>query len=587
MALTTPADQPVPTAPARPRDLSPQQLGFTRQRPVPWLKPQLLANTAVRAGLAQMFGAYLDKRELQGALGSEVYQHEADGDLWLDYVADLGDGFDATYSVAWLLAQHRLTLADPEGGQHVLPRGQVLVMGGDEVYPTADWRQYEDRAKGPYRAALPEKGDNPPTLYALPGNHDWYDGLTAFIRLFGKSEPFGGWQTRQTRSYFALQLPRRWWLFAIDAQFDAYLDEPQLAYFYKAAEKLEPGDRVIVCPPRPTWVYASEAPHEYDTVDYFVRKVITPTGATVPLLISGDAHHYARYQASAIPVPAAGGEPISVGPDTTARQLITCGGGGAYLAATHELPEAIDVPPKDSLVRNPSPTRRFDLTSRYPSAAQSRRFSWGVFFRLPARNPGFGALLAVAHTMLLAAYVSAGPAGGGVPWFTVSALVLSAVFLASGVGFASVDRKGEVAPRHIAVGLLHGLAHLALGWLGAWLWTRMGIPALPMPIRLGVAVLVYAPIIGVVATELVCLYLIISNRFRVNVNELFAGQGIEDTKSFVRMRIARDGSLTLYPVALDRACHDWRAAPEDAEDAPWIAPVDGLQARLIEPPIHV
>src|SRR6266545_5688626 len=149
MALTTPADQPVPTAPARPRDLSPQQLGFTRQRPVPWLKPQLLANTAVRAGLAQMFGAYLDKRELQGALGSAVYQHEADGDLWLDYVADLGDGFDATYSVAWLLAQHRLTLADPEGGQHVLPRGQVLVMGGDEVYPTADWRQYEDRAKGP------------------------------------------------------------------------------------------------------------------------------------------------------------------------------------------------------------------------------------------------------------------------------------------------------------------------------------------------------------------------------------------------------------------------------------------------------
>ena len=587
MALTTPADQPVPTAPARPSDLSPQELGFTPQRPVPWLRPQLLGNTAVRAGLAQMFGAYLDKRELQGALGSEVYRHETDADLWLDYVADIGDGFDATYSVAWLLAQERLTLADPQGGQHVLPRGRVLVMGGDEVYPTADWRQYENRAKGPYRAALPEAGDAPPTLYALPGNHDWYDGLTAFLRLFGKREPFGGWQTRQSRSYFALQLPRRWWLFAIDAQFGAYLDEPQLTYFHQAAEQLRPGDQVIVCPPRPTWVYASEAPHEYDTVDYFIRKVITPTGATVPLMISGDAHHYARYQASAIPVPAAGGEPITVGPDTSSRQLITCGGGGAYLAATHKLPDPIDVPPKRSLVRNPSPTRRYDLKARYPSEAESRRFAWGVCFRLPMRNPGFSTLLAVAHTLLLAVYVSAGPAGGGVPWFTVSALAMSAVFLVSGVGFASVDRKGRIEPRHWVFGLLHGSAHLALGWLGAQLWTWLGIPALPMPLRLGFAVLVYAPVIGVVATELVCLYLIISNRFRVNINELFAGQGIEDAKCFVRMRFARDGSLTLYPVALDRVCHDWRAAPDDSPEAPWVAPVRPLEPRLVEPPIKV
>ena len=67
-----------------------------------------------------------------------------DGGLWLDYVADLGDGFDATYSVAYLLAQPELTV---DG--HRLPRAQTLVMGGDQVYPSASYEAYEDRCKGP------------------------------------------------------------------------------------------------------------------------------------------------------------------------------------------------------------------------------------------------------------------------------------------------------------------------------------------------------------------------------------------------------------------------------------------------------
>ncbi len=578
-----PTSEPRPTAVWRPRSLSPGELGYTRQPRVPWLRPQLLANTAIRAGLAQMFGAYLDKRELQGALPSEVYEHHTDGDWWLDYVADLGDGFDATYSVAWTLAQDELRLTDPDGGEHTVKRGNALVMGGDQVYPTADWRQYEDRCKGPYRSALPEPSEDPPTLYALPGNHDWYDGLTAYLRLFGKGELIGGWRTRQTRSYFAVRLPRRWWLFAIDAQFDAYLDEPQLAYFHTAAEQVKPGDRVIVCAARPTWVYADQAPHEYDTVDYFIRKVVAPTGATVSLLLAGDAHHYARYTASSVPQPAAGGEPASSGPEDSTRHLITCGGGGAYLAATHKLPDAIDVPPKESLVRAASPRRRYQLAARYPGAADSRRFSWGVFWRLPLRNPGFGTLLAVMHTLLLAAYVTAGT--GEAPWFTVPALGMSAIVLLAGVGFASVDRKGRVRPRHLIAGVLHGVAHLGLGWTGAWVWTLLGIDTLHPLWRLGIAVVGYAPVIGVVASQLVCVYLVIAHRFRVNVNELYAGQGIEDAKCFLRLRIARDGTLTIYPVVLDKVCHAWHATPDAPESSPWIAPDQPLHPRLAEPPI--
>ena len=37
-----------------------------------------------------------------------------------------------------------------------------------------------------------------PTVYAIPGNHDWYDGLTGFLRQFGQDRWLGGWRTHQT-----------------------------------------------------------------------------------------------------------------------------------------------------------------------------------------------------------------------------------------------------------------------------------------------------------------------------------------------------------------------------------------------------
>ena len=45
---------------------------------------------------------------------------------WLDYVADVGDGFVATYTMAHLLAQDHLEV----DGERI-SRGKILVMGGD------------------------------------------------------------------------------------------------------------------------------------------------------------------------------------------------------------------------------------------------------------------------------------------------------------------------------------------------------------------------------------------------------------------------------------------------------------------------
>ena len=67
-----PSATPPPEAQAserpRPSSMDPRELGFTPRRPVGWLAPLLLLNTGLRALLATLFGAYLDKRELQNAL---------------------------------------------------------------------------------------------------------------------------------------------------------------------------------------------------------------------------------------------------------------------------------------------------------------------------------------------------------------------------------------------------------------------------------------------------------------------------------------------------------------------------------------
>src|SRR3712207_7024988 len=86
-----------------------------------------------------------------------------------------------------------------------------------------------------------------PELFALPICHDWYDGLVNFTSIFCRQRSIGAWRTSQARSYFALRLPHRWWLWGIDLQFGDYLDEPQIAYFREAAEAMEQGDRVVLC----------------------------------------------------------------------------------------------------------------------------------------------------------------------------------------------------------------------------------------------------------------------------------------------------------------------------------------------------
>jgi hypothetical protein len=556
---------------SRPHDLSEQQLGFRRRGAVRWLLPTVLASAGLKAVLAGIFGAYADKRELQSGLPAKIYTH-GDDELWFDFVADLGDGFDATYSVASVLAAPELA----PGGDVRLPRGQVLVMGGDQAYPSASATAYEDRTKGPYRAAFPREGEveDRPTLFALPGNHDWYDGLTAFLRVFAQSRPVGGWDTEQSRSYFAIQLPQRWWLLAIDTQFDEYIDAPQLAYFQRATAQMREGDAVILCTPKPAWIKAGSGrdARGYDAIRFFERQIVRPAGATVQVMLSGDSHHYARYA-----------EHEGTG------QRITSGGGGAYLTATHLLPKTLELPPKTSRVTETDEHTTFDRARTYPAADRSSRLANGIF-RLPWRNPGFWGLTAFLQTVI-ALLVQFGLASEPHGVFGTLAVWTPAAFAAlgtvvGGVLFARLGLERSSFAAGVA-GVIHSAAHLALAGFWAVVLHRLEANAAEW-VTVAAALVGTPVVVGFVDSLVVGLYLLIACRFGFNTNEVFAGQSIEDYKGFLRLHIDPEGALTIYPIKVPKVCRKWKANPDGAPGTPWLVPADGpIVTELIEQPIEV
>jgi hypothetical protein len=572
--------------PPRPIADTPDEVGFIKQGMVRWFNPKELAATAMRVALAGVFGAYADKRELQAALPQAEDLSYADrSELWVDYVADLGDGFASTMTMAYLLAEEKLDPGIQGGHSFPTQRGALLVMGGDQVYPTATMENYENRMQGPYRAALPYVDGDNPEMYAIPGNHDWYDGLTSFMRVFCQRKEIGGWLTRQSRSYFALELPHRWWLWGIDVQFDAYIDLSQLEYFKAIAdERMRPGDSVILCTATPSWVKAvHKTPEAFANLDYLERKIIRPSGAQIRCYVAGDTHHYARHETA-----------------DRATQLIISGGGGAYLAATHHVPETLTLPPTGSKVRTKStPSQEYKVQAMYPTPARSRALSFGVF-KLPFLNPSFVALWAgIALTYGWVALASLrGPqqtleaVARGVTFTELLAgflrspvaVLLTAVMFSFMIGFTqSADWRKKyflggghaLAQLLVIIAVMRVLAGL-LAPVDGWWFTIAYLAGLG-----GVG--------GMLGSWTLSAYLWIADHFRCNTNELFSAQRMEGYKNFVRMHIDESGRLTIYPIGVRRVTQNWELRPNGRPGDPWYQPAsaDMPKPHLIEPPIRL
>ena len=104
-------------------------------------------------------------------------------DVWIDFVADTGDDSEVSAAVAGMVfAEYELQ----DGSGRVLPRGDLLIFGGDTAYPLSSAPEIARRLTHPWNQVLARL--SPPAraraMLAIPGNHDWYDGLDGFARLF-------------------------------------------------------------------------------------------------------------------------------------------------------------------------------------------------------------------------------------------------------------------------------------------------------------------------------------------------------------------------------------------------------------------
>jgi hypothetical protein len=553
-----------------------EELGFVRQPAVRWLSPGLLARSGVEVVVSGTFGRFADKRELQREPQDGLDCSRAD-ELWVDYLSDTGDGWDATYTMAWLLAQESL---DFDGEQ--LPRAKVLLLGGDQVYPSAEPTAYEDRFIGPFSAALPA---NPavvdkPELYALPGNHDWYDGLVSFLRVFCTGDKrIGDWTTRQRRSYFAVKMPHDWWVWAVDIQLDTYLDDGQLEYF--RAQPVKSGDKIILMTAKPAWIKALPGrvePPSWRYLSFFEERVVRASGGRLVVTITGDIHHYARYE----PAGAQAAE---------APTRLTAGGGGAYLSGTHTLYPELHVRSLDW-----DETVTYTREEVYPRAKDSRRLSNGIL-KLALLNPSFTGLLGALYALLGVAMLGALNSGAGSLFDNATADELSG-FLAGAAGGASVvlvvllfavifggtdivpsalEKHGAVVRAtklaRLGVALAHTAVHLAIAALVLWAVVNL---AGDRPLAIWAAAVVALLAAGAAGATVFGAFLLAIHKVRgakawENANLVFTGQSIADYKNLVRMHFAADGSLTLYPLGVDRVGRDWQYTPERAP-APTFTP---------------
>ncbi len=170
-----------------------------------WMRPD--APEELLARIARMLGGDEHAATLVGALGRP---------LWIDFVADTGDDRDVSAGVGRMLFRD---YAVPDGaGTRLLPRGDILLTGGDTAYPVATAEEIHERVIAPWNETLRDLGSTAGrsrrVLLGIPGNHDWYDGLDGFARMFRRSvEPDahdeGEASTKRKRRPRALRLRLR------------------------------------------------------------------------------------------------------------------------------------------------------------------------------------------------------------------------------------------------------------------------------------------------------------------------------------------------------------------------------------------
>jgi hypothetical protein len=228
-----------------------------------------------------------------------------------------------------------------------------MIIASDVIYPAGEASNYEERFYRPYR-------DYGAPVYAIPGNHDWYDGLAGFMRAFCSAEspppapqPPRLFSRERLRSLLWREAPPvdeaafergralrgapdqqrgqpgPYWaidtgrlrLIGIDTGITGLVDREQGEWLRRVSRGSDKAK--ILVTGKPLYVDGQHRPGEIDgggRVDEIVRD---PANRYVAG-IGGDIHNYQRY-------------PVDVG-DGRTIQYIVAGGGGAFMHATHKIP---------------------------------------------------------------------------------------------------------------------------------------------------------------------------------------------------------------------------------------------------------
>lgn len=366
--------------------------------PVAWLLGRQLLASLKSIALYSAFGHQIDAKRWMSAGEIDLSGYGGGKDeFWFDYIADVGDGQRAVYSVGAMVLAHwsaeeplrvgtRLSL-EASDEKAKLPRGAFLFVGGDTCYHISDYATLADRFQRPLRWAyedLEKIGHKPVEdrpLVGIPGNHDYYDSLNGFYLQFRKPSPgvedrdwvdkpkdmvtarlfLKGFRRIQEASYVALRLPFHWRLWGLDTQ-HGELDQRQKYFFRGLMEKDgTPPSKLIVATPEPTTVFGRHC-----RPDAAVAKSFEDVGLKRPFLepaedgtreqlpdgvcrldLSGDVHHYARYL---------GGDPDG----SSHYASVVSGGGGAFL---HPTVTNFDELPAETIYPDPEHSHR-EVTRR-------------------------------------------------------------------------------------------------------------------------------------------------------------------------------------------------------------------------------